>query len=311
MCRRRAGRGHACAGEGELDHAERPPGRRTSGPSPLEPAGRHLRRNHRRPIRQANGTGHRACPRQRGPERLALCQPVNVAVNDILPGRLPYDTAMGADVDESWARIGSWYRRNAPDVWAVLAPGADDAELAAVEEAHGLALPSDLASWWRGRNGMVPRVPSSFATIVPPNHCPASTQSSIAFQQSGQEIGLEYARRASEFYPAGVFNYEELVERLSEQPAGSAYDGNVWLILPSSVYVATEDDPLFVDCREGDLRGCIMEGSKIGGWQGPLWRSVAAMWSEVADVVDAVDPGDWPEYVPTTIGEWLFPARRA
>jgi hypothetical protein len=86
---------------------------------------------------------------------------------------------MPADVRQSWERIGTFLRTNAPKVWRVVRSPATEADLRAVEAAHGVTLPRDLANWWRGANGVVPGVINFFATIVPPGHGPPSTSSAI------------------------------------------------------------------------------------------------------------------------------------
>ncbi|MBG0566642.1 hypothetical protein [Actinoplanes aureus] len=52
----------------------------------------------------------------------------------------------------------------------------------------------------------------------------------------------------------------------------------------------------------------MMRQGAYGGWGKPLWPSVAALWEEIADNLAAIGPGDQPDRVPTSAGEWWFPA---
>lgn len=79
----------------------------------------------------------------------------------------------------------------------------------------------------------------------------------------------------------------------------------MWLWLPEWPPFAGDGPDLFVDCRPGPLRGCVMVDYETEGQHGPLWPNVAAMFEEVADRLEgaaAEGLDDDPE-----IGRWILP----
>jgi cell wall assembly regulator SMI1 len=209
---------------------------------------------------------------------------------------------MVASVEDAWSRIGSWLARHAPGLLGVLAPPATDADIRAVEEAHEVAVPQDLREWWKGANGLAAGFKSSFATIVPPGHYPSSTAGAVNGQRSGRQAGLDVAKKLG-------YDYADLIAEISASPAGTESSMGQWVWLPSWIEITIGGDPLFVDCRDGDWHGCVMQQFSTGGWRGPLWPSVAAMWSEAASIIESLDPDVWPLRVDTSVGSWIFPGR--
>lgn len=57
------------------------------------------------------------------------------------------------NANNPWPRIDAWLRANAPAVFELLAPPADDEELRELQEAVGHALPASLASAYRAHDG--------------------------------------------------------------------------------------------------------------------------------------------------------------
>jgi cell wall assembly regulator SMI1 len=71
-------------------------------------------------------------------------------------------------------------------------------------------------------------------------------------------------------------------------------------------------DYLFVDLREGPARGCVMEFTKAGAcFADPLWPSVTAMLTEIADALEHTTPvlGRWIPTVEPDDGRlfWDYP----
>jgi cell wall assembly regulator SMI1 len=56
-------------------------------------------------------------------------------------------------MQEIWARIESWIRRNAPQVLDVLHPGASDVQIAELEEVLSIEFPEDFKASYRLHNG--------------------------------------------------------------------------------------------------------------------------------------------------------------
>lgn len=174
------------------------------------------------------------------------------------------------------------------------APPATDDDLRAVEEAHGVTLPADLMSLWRGANGPGPGS-MNYNVIVPPGLMLMSTR--YAIQHLREIQALTDADDAT-------------VAGLMCRPAGSPDDTPDGLLvhLPAWILFAQERDGYFVDCRPGELHGCVMKQGAYGGWGGPLWPSVAALWAETADVLTAIGPHDEPDHLPTSAGDWRIPS---
>ena len=53
--------------------------------------------------------------------------------------------------------------------------------------------------------------------------------------------------------------------------------------------------------------GCVMRQGAHGGWDGPLWPSLAGMWEETSNVLLGIPAETRPQLVQTSVGEWWFP----
>jgi len=186
--------------------------------------------------------------------------------------------------------------RDAPAVWQRLAPPATERDIAAVEEAHGFPLPADLAAWWRRSDGVTPGAGGT-ASVIPGGHFPATTRGAV----KNLVFGRRMAARQADEDPG----YAGALAELRTQPAGSVSD--LWARPDEWITISEDSDALFVDCRGGELHGCVMMRFVTGGQIGPLWPGVAAMWREAADILEAIDPGAPPTAVMTSAGLWEIP----
>ncbi|PRY32249.1 hypothetical protein CLV70_102460 [Pseudosporangium ferrugineum] len=166
-----------------------------------------------------------------------------------------------------------------------------------MEEAHGLRLPPDLAAWWRRSDGVTPGAGST-ASIIPGGFYPATTSGAVANLLRGRELAVREAGVDQE--------YADLVAEIRAHPAGSTTDA--WARLDEWVTVSEDSDALFVDCRAGRLHGCVMLRSGVGGQIGPLWPDITAMWTELADLLERIDPAAPPESVTTSVSTWHIPS---
>lgn len=92
---------------------------------------------------------------------------------------------------------------------------------------------------------------------------------------------------------------------LMSEPAGSGSDEWIWL--PVWLPITFEPDALFVDCRPGDLRGCVMGSVERGGQYGPIWQSTSAMWADVAARLEEVDLREMQRSTHLNPGKWQMP----
>jgi cell wall assembly regulator SMI1 len=179
-----------------------------------------------------------------------------------------------ADIDQVWDRVERWLERFAPRWRAMLGPPATSAELIAVRQTIGTRLSPDLGGWWRRANGIrhsdAGTPPGS---LIPGFFDPYSTDRAI-------ETWRMYLAIQRDVYP--IDQHEEMdryIAHLMSQPAGT--NPSDWIWLPAWVPVATNGggDALFVDLREGPLRGCVTRFHKdAGSVPDPQWPSLAAMW---------------------------------
>ena len=77
------------------------------------------------------------------------------------------------------------------------------------------------------------------------------------------------------------------------EPAGSLI-GDLWLPLFVPIAVTASGSHLFVDLREGPLRGCVMPFDNVeGADEEPLWENVAAMLDATVEWLEGDFPAEW------------------
>jgi cell wall assembly regulator SMI1 len=178
---------------------------------------------------------------------------------------------MDPEVTTSWARIVTWCRDHAPETAAAIRPPAGPALLGRAEAATGGAWPEDLRAWYRLADG-TERIT---AGGLLPFYLPLPLATVMEHWAMWQRIWAEIAAaspHAAEWYDT---------PRLETEPAGTA----AMMFLPSFVPIAEDlcGNDLFVDTRQGRLRGCVTEFAKGDtDSRGPRWRSVTAMLAELA-----------------------------
>jgi cell wall assembly regulator SMI1 len=203
----------------------------------------------------------------------------------------------GAAVEQAWARVEAWLRRYGPRTFAALEPPATDVDILQMEEVLGGSLPAQLEVWWRTANGVSDLRPGPGGFLIPERWTPYSTRASLATWRA------RIAAQWSVWPEPEHVDYSAGLDRLRQLPAGTPT--SMWLWLPEWLPLAGDGPHLFVDCRSGPLRGCVMVDDETEGQRGPLWPSVAAMFADVADRLEAAaaeELDDEPE-----IGRWRLP----
>lgn len=178
-------------------------------------------------------------------------------------------------VTESWQTITNWLGERLPAAIADLNPPASEADLQAVESTLGLELPADLREWLRLNDGMGHG--GSFGRVLPPLHNPIPCEQILKVHSMHLSIERSVGGDADE------------LDRVTTAPAGTP----AWRY-PRAFVPFAEDGggvPLFVDLREGQLRGCVGEWNpEMGGFSRPLWPGIAAMLVDVAQSLTTGNP---------------------
>ncbi|WP_213012802.1 SMI1/KNR4 family protein [Paractinoplanes toevensis] len=204
---------------------------------------------------------------------------------------------MVTEVQESWERLATWFETHAPHVRARLAEPATDADLRAVEQAHGVALPADLAQSWQCFNGVLDGRGDT-ASIYPGGCYPASTHGAIKnLASSARTIALASGQDPNE---------DQILADVANDLAGETTE-DVWAHPPSWIVISEDPDRLFIDCRRGPRQGCVMKMFHEGGQLGPLWPSIAAMLAETAEILESIDVAARPSIVTYSGGQWHIP----
>ncbi|ONI73045.1 hypothetical protein ALI144C_44645 [Actinosynnema sp. ALI-1.44] len=200
------------------------------------------------------------------------------------------------EVVHSWGRIRAWLELNAPGVFAKIHPPASAGDIAVAEDAVGVPLPADLRAWWQLTDGMSPR--QSSGPVIPSYFDPYP----VADALSRRQIWIDVWHNKNDYFTdnphgrmvqalqehagASMPTVDEEIADLMRQPAGTPCEGMylpVWLPIAGSGM----GFDLFVDLRDGPLRGCVMEFDRVGTAQSkPYWPSVAVMLAEIADAFE-------------------------
>ncbi|TWP53565.1 hypothetical protein FKR81_04580 [Lentzea tibetensis] len=165
---------------------------------------------------------------------------------------------------ESWARIGAWLQKHAPATFAQLAPPADPAEIARVQDEMGLKFPQDLVDSLLCHNGLTRY---SRANFLPALYPPLSAEEILAHWQSNVEINED-------------LNLD------GEQEPDDQWFHPLWI-----PFGEAEGDSQVIDMRDGS--GQVgMHLHDMGGVFNGAWPSLAEYLSATAEaLVEGVDAG--------------------
>jgi cell wall assembly regulator SMI1 len=180
--------------------------------------------------------------------------------------RLP---GMGV-VIEAWARIENWLARFAPASAAVLAPPADQDEIAAAETALGLAFPLELVESLRRHNGLL-----EWANILP-----ESPPLSVAGIMEYRQMCMDVAQGFDGLAPS----------RPDEEP----WWHELWL-----PFAGADGDSQVIDLRPGPGYGRLgWAVHDSGGDFDEAWPSLGAYLTEVAGaLLNSTGVNGWYPYL--------------
>lgn len=184
-----------------------------------------------------------------------------------------------SEVSLQWQRVqsacavrGGFYFRD------TFAPGAGALEVDAAEAQTGVPWPQELKDLYAVQNGFAPGKWSQFF----PEHDLLSLPALVRLHREAPS----------------VYEHADLPESLpTEAKRGHDAGTTVGTHLPDFVAFAYRDGKeLFCDTRAGDLRGCVTEyAPEEGDSKGPIWLSISAMLSDLADAIETSAPlaGRW------------------
>ncbi|WP_433664130.1 SMI1/KNR4 family protein [Nocardia sp. CA-128927] len=166
-------------------------------------------------------------------------------------------------------RITTWTQTHLGRV--AFLPAADAAAITAAQQHSGNRWPQDMLDLFAHANG-------SELPILP-DHDLLSMDRSNDIRKLWLDIMVDLRERHPEM--AADFDQEALGAMPAGTPAG--------IFLPQFVPIADRDGAtLVVDTRPGDRTGCIIEYTAEGSDdEGPLWISLAAMLTNLADSYEA------------------------
>jgi cell wall assembly regulator SMI1 len=211
-------------------------------------------------------------------------------------------------VDASWERIEDWSARCAPGFHAALNPPASLASIQQLERALGVALPPDLAAWWRRADGVDYRqvnAPRHLGHLIP-DHC---NPLSVAEALERRDMLRKVARRVCP--PEWLSELAAWTARCDQDPAGTFYPHDASSVWPAAWLPIAADGGgggLYADLRTGPLRGCLVRYARDGRYSAATWPSMAALWAHVAEALDTVTEEDLRTETDVTIGRsWRIP----
>jgi cell wall assembly regulator SMI1 len=173
---------------------------------------------------------------------------------------------MTDSVDVLVERIFGWLRKHAPATAATVNPPASPDALDAAEREVGAAFPEDVRRWYALADGMQWTSPWK-GTLIPAFFRPYPLAQALDIRRMMLDVAAQFP----------------LDEPVSEVAGDSS---EIWQPLFLPIAADTGSVTLFVDLRDGELRGCVMEFDKVhAGEAPPNWDSVSAMLADVADAL--------------------------
>lgn len=179
-------------------------------------------------------------------------------------------------VEDSWARIVRWLSVNVPSAIPAIAPPASPQAITDAEREIGVRLPEDLRQWWLLADGMTDMV-----LCIPPECQPLSLAESLRDRRRHLDGWRAMGQSTT-----------------SEGPAGGTSLPFLDLFLP--VGIDGCGGYLYVDLREGDLRGSVGWCNGEENHDGAEWTSTAHLLAAAAEAMDARMPclGPYGEALP-------------
>lgn len=204
-----------------------------------------------------------------------------------------FDYVLRMAVQQSWQRIVNWLTAHAPETAKGIRPPAGDEDLRGAEAAFPRPWPDDLRQWYRLQNGasssrLFTGVLPGYAELLSLERIPeASNEYEEIFDEADEEYGDAF----------------EDPETLDQQAAGE-FAGR---FLRSWVPIGEDDTgcTMFVDCRSGQRSGCVRLFDRDEGDDAPVWASVDAMLTDIADALErGRSCGSYQPQVNNGILEW-------
>lgn len=180
-------------------------------------------------------------------------------------GAVWHQTPPGS-VTTQWSRILDWLNRNGIDAAEVTRPGVDDTAITAAIDATGVAWPAELVELYRLTDG------DDRSTLFP-----SEVLLPLSEVVKSHSMMVEIGRRVA----------DEFGDDALRAPTAAGEVGG-WAFRPEFVPFAGLDGYwLVVDTRRGELHGCVTAFDKVeGDSDGPQWRSISAMLTDLADSLD-------------------------
>jgi cell wall assembly regulator SMI1 len=191
---------------------------------------------------------------------------------------------------DDWVRVRTWLQAHAPVTAARLGPGAEG--LPELEQHLGRPLPEVVVTHFRH----VAADPTLHSRVLP-HHVPLTARDAVRSLQTWRAVAASL-REDGYLQPPGP----------DEAVAGTF----AWSWREDFLPI-TEDGSgncLFVDLREGEARGCVMEyDHEEGVLRQPWWPSLPAMARDLAEALarDGVCAGYRPTVEAGELG-WVYAA---
>jgi cell wall assembly regulator SMI1 len=151
-----------------------------------------------------------------------------------------------------------------------VAPPATPQSIAAVERVVGVSLPEDLRRWWSLADGV-----RAMVLCLPPGCLPMSVADALAYRQLRLDLWARTGESTASHDLAGEGSLPFLDRYL---PIGDDTCGGY----------------LYVDLRDGPLRGSVGWCSGEESHEGAVWASTAQLLASVAEAMDGGVPCPYP-----------------
>ncbi|MCL2536026.1 MAG: SMI1/KNR4 family protein, partial [Nocardiaceae bacterium] len=202
----------------------------------------------------------------------------------------PRNATATSDVRRQWRRVlSACAARGGSECSDVFVPGASAREIDVAEARTGVRWPQELKDFYAVQNGFVE---GSWWQLFPEHDLLTLSELVRLHRDAPTDYELPDTPESA---PS---------EADRDRDAGTS----VGTHLPDFVAFAYRDGrELFCDTRTGDLSGCITEYAREDGdSRGPIWASISAMLSDLADAIETGAPLDgwWIAHVSADGPDW-------